>query len=48
MVLAEDICLQNGMMLAARGYEVTEHFVEYARNWHGKTMNKSVRVVIRH
>ena len=29
------------------GYEVTAQFVENARNWRPKTVNKSVRVVVR-
>ena len=47
MVLVEDVRLQNGLMLAARGYEVTPQFVERARNWQAGAANKSVRVVIR-
>lgn len=47
MVLVEDVRLQNGLMLAARGYEVTPQFVERARNWQAGAANKSVRVTIR-
>ncbi len=44
MVLAEDIGLQNGLMLAARGYEVTLQFVERARKWQSQAVNKAVKV----
>jgi len=47
MVLMDDVKLQNGLMLAARGYEVTPQFVERARNWQAGAANKSVRVTFR-
>jgi CheY-like chemotaxis protein len=46
MVLVEDIRLRNGLVLAARGYEVTPQFVERAKNFQPSAENKSVRVVI--
>jgi DNA-binding NarL/FixJ family response regulator len=45
MVLAEDIRLQNGLMLAVRGFQVTPHFAEHARNFQARAVNKTVRVI---
>jgi len=48
MILAEDVRLVAGPILVARGYEVTERFVERARNFAGDSIIQPVRVVIRH
>jgi hypothetical protein len=47
MVLAEDLKLTTGAMLAARGYEVTRGFVERARNFSHSVVNTKIRVVMR-
>jgi len=47
MLLAEDIRLESGLVLAARGYEVTPQFVERAKNFQRTAVNKSVRVILR-
>lgn len=47
MVLLNDLYMQNGMLLAVRGYEVTPGFVERARNWRSGTVREPVRVMIR-
>jgi CheY-like chemotaxis protein len=46
MILVEDIQLKNGLVLAARGYEVTPPFVERAARWQAQAVNKSVRVAL--
>ena len=46
MVLAEDVRLHSGTLLAGRGYEVTASFVERARNFRDTVAKTSVRVVI--
>jgi hypothetical protein len=47
MVLLNDLHMENGMLLAVRGYEVTPGFVERARNWRPGTVREPVRVMIR-
>jgi CheY-like chemotaxis protein len=46
MVFAEDVKLQNGTLLVARGYEVTQGFVERARNFRPGTVRDPVRVIL--
>jgi hypothetical protein len=46
MVFAEDVKLQNGTLLVARGYEVTNGFVERARNFRPGTVRDPVRVIL--
>jgi CheY-like chemotaxis protein len=45
MVLAEDVRLTNGLLLVARGYEVTASFVERLRNFSG-LVKKPIRVAL--
>lgn len=47
MVLLNDLYMQNGMLLAVRGYEVTEGFVERARNWRPGSVREPIRVIVR-
>jgi len=44
MVLAEDVFLPTGMLLIARGHEITPRFMERIRNLPSGTMKKHVRV----
>jgi DNA-binding NarL/FixJ family response regulator len=46
MVLAEDVRLTSGTLLAARGYQVTLGFVERARNFGAGMVKEPVRVVL--
>jgi response regulator RpfG family c-di-GMP phosphodiesterase len=48
MVLAEDVRTQNGTLLVTRGYEVTESFVERARNFAVGSVREPVRVTMGH
>lgn len=45
MVLAEDVRSTTGVLLAARGYEITASFVERVANFHG-TVREPIRVVV--
>jgi response regulator RpfG family c-di-GMP phosphodiesterase len=47
MVLADDLKMTNGTLLAARGYEVTTSFVERARHFRPGTVKGLVRVIVR-
>ncbi len=47
MVLAADLKMVNGTLLAARGYEVTTSFVERARHFRPGLVKVPVRVVMR-
>lgn len=47
MALLSDLYIQNGMLLAVRGYEATSGFVERATNWRPGTVRDPVRVMIR-
>ena len=47
MVLADDLKMSNGTLLAARGYEVTTSFVERARHFRAGTVKGLVRVIVR-
>ncbi len=47
MVLAEDLKLLNGALLVARGFEVTESFVEKARNFRPGSVKEPVRVIVK-
>lgn len=46
MVLAEDVRLMSGLLLAGRGYEVKASFVERARNFQEALASRFVLVVI--
>jgi hypothetical protein len=48
MVLAADVRMQNGTLLVARGYEVTDSFVERVRNFAPGSVREPVRVTMRH
>jgi CheY-like chemotaxis protein len=45
MMLAEDVRLTSGMLLIARGYEVTERFLERARNMKRSSVRAPIRIV---
>jgi response regulator RpfG family c-di-GMP phosphodiesterase len=47
MILAEDLKMSNGTLLAARGYEVTASFVERARHFRPGFVKGPVRVIVR-
>src|SRR5262249_33659301 len=47
MVFAEDLVLRSGTLLAARGFEVTESFLERARNFQSGLVKTTVRVILR-
>jgi hypothetical protein len=46
MIFVEDLLMQNGVLVATRGYEVTERFVERVQNWKRGTVREPIRVVI--
>jgi len=46
MLLAEDVRTENGMLIAAHGYQVTPGFVERAHNLRGR-LGRTVRVIVR-
>ena len=46
MLLAEDVRTESGMLLAARGYQVTQGFVERAHNLRDR-LSRTIRVVVR-
>ncbi len=48
MVVAEDIRMVSGTLLVARGYEITQSFVERARNFRAGTVKEPVRVTVPH
>lgn len=47
MVFAEDVHTLTGALFAARGYEVTESFLERVRNFRPGTIKEPIHVVIR-
>ncbi len=47
MLLVEDVKLPTGTLLVARGYEVTERFVERIRNFSPEVRRRTVRTVVR-
>jgi CheY-like chemotaxis protein len=47
MVLAEDLKSRTGMLLVARGFEVTPTFMERIRNYRPGSVEESVRVIRR-
>jgi len=47
MAFAEDVVLRSGTLLAARGFEVSESFLERARNFKSGLTKETVRVVVR-
>jgi hypothetical protein len=46
MVLAQDVRTQSGVLLAARGYQVTRGFVERAHNLREK-LGRTISVIVR-
>jgi response regulator RpfG family c-di-GMP phosphodiesterase len=46
MVFAQDVLLANGVLLVARGFEVTAGFVARARNYPRGTVREPVRVIV--
>jgi len=46
MIFVEDLLMQNGVLVATRGYEVTDRFVERVQNWKRGTVREPIRVVI--
>jgi hypothetical protein len=47
MILAQDLKMTNGTLLAARGYELSAGFVERARNFWPGSVKEPIRVIIR-
>jgi response regulator RpfG family c-di-GMP phosphodiesterase len=47
MVLVDDVKMQNGTLLVARGYEITPSFLERVRNLKPGTVKEPLRVVLR-
>jgi hypothetical protein len=47
MTLTQDVRTPNGTLLLARGFEVTEVFLQYARTCGPDLLNKSVRILVR-
>jgi len=47
MVFVDDVKMHNGMLLVARGYEVTPGFLERVRNLKPGTVKEPLRVVLR-
>lgn len=47
MILAQDVRLGNGTLLATRGYEVTAGFVERARHFRPGYIKGPIRVIVR-
>jgi hypothetical protein len=45
MVLAEDLMTRAGVLLVARGFEVTSTFLERIRNYKPGSLQDAVRVV---
>jgi CheY-like chemotaxis protein len=46
MIFIEDVKLMNGTLLVARGYEVTNGFVERARNFKPGSVREPIRVIL--
>jgi response regulator RpfG family c-di-GMP phosphodiesterase len=46
MILAEDLKMANGTLIAPRGYEVTTSFVERARNFRPGYVKGPIRVIV--
>jgi hypothetical protein len=47
MVFIDDVKMQNGMLLVARGFEVTPGFLERIRNLKPGTVKEPLRVVLK-
>lgn len=47
MVFAQDVTMNNGALLVARGYEVTPSFLERARNFGDGRVKEPVKVFVR-
>lgn len=47
MVLTDDVKMSNGILLAARGYEITARFLERVRSFPKSALKERVRVIIR-
>jgi hypothetical protein len=46
MILAQDVRLGNGTLLATRGYEITAGFVERARHFRPGYVKGPIRVIV--
>ena len=46
MVVADDVRLTSGPILVARGYEITDRFVERVRNFAPDSIQQPVRVIV--
>jgi hypothetical protein len=44
MILLDDLFMSNGALLASRGYEITEQFIERAYNWRRGAVREPIRV----
>jgi hypothetical protein len=47
MVLAEELKTRTGLLLVARGFEITPSFIERARNFGDGYVREPVRVLVR-
>lgn len=47
MILAEDMRAKTGVLLAARGYQITESFIEKSRNFRPGYINEPLRIVVK-
>jgi hypothetical protein len=47
MVLTEDVKMTNGMLLAARGYEITPRFLERIRHFPKGALKERLCVIVR-
>jgi hypothetical protein len=47
MTVTQDVRTPDGTLVIARGFEVTDVFLEHARNLGPELLNKSVRVLVR-
>jgi len=46
MVFAEEVRLKSGVLLVARGYEVTQSFIEKVRSFQKDVVNEPLRIVV--
>ena len=47
MVLVDDVKTRNGLLLVARGYEVTQSFLERIRNFRDGVVNEPLRITVK-
>lgn len=47
MVFAEEVRMKNGLLLVARGYEVTQSFMEKVRNFKSGSVDEPLRVIVK-